>query len=313
MPKNALFIFFLPFLSLLAACEREARIDLETLPPELVVIANFSDLDTMEVVVSKTRPVLEEQDVEYVSDAIVEVFIDGFFADRLEYVSSPVPQIPGYYLSSGVVAREKRHYRLTVDAPGFERAEAECTMPVPAGIDTGFTSLLIEKQEVDEHYNLATITVGVKVLNPEPPLNYYHLNFYHEGFDLSIQPNGDTLRTAFYSLPLITISNDDAIPVVPYIDNRGVLFTDDALSGNDGELSFSCSFQYRRSDQELSDFIIELRSVSPEYYLYHRSLALQYISGLDPFSEPVILYTNVKNGNGVFAGFISRFYRVEIK
>ncbi|MDV7393939.1 DUF4249 family protein, partial [Arthrospira platensis SPKY1] len=71
------------------------------------------------------------------------------------------------------------------------------------------------------------------------------------------------------------------------------------------------TFQFRHIDQLLGDLEIELRSVSPEYFNYHRSLARQYQASPDPFSEPVILYSNIEGGQGIFAGFVPRTYRVD--
>ncbi|MBK8490970.1 MAG: DUF4249 domain-containing protein [Saprospirales bacterium] len=298
-------------LSFFPACEREVDLNLGESNPEVVVLANFSDLDTLEVVVSKSRSVLDQGPMEAIPDAVVELYVDDFFADRLGFVPSPIPQIPGYYYSTDVVPQAGERLRLTVDALGFDPVEGECTMPFPVEIDTGYTALRIEIEELDLFYNQANITVDIKVLDPSNISNYYHLNFYMQGFDFRIDTEGDTLKTAFYSLPLSIFSNDDAIPLVPYIDDRGVLFTDDALEANHGKLSFHGTFQYRRSDQLLGDFLIELRATSPEYYLYHSSLARQYQASQDPFSEPVILYSNIDNGQGIFAAFLSRFYRVE--
>lgn len=307
--RNLLFPFFLS-LVFFVACERELQIDLNGVKPELVVLANFSDLDTMEVVVSKSRPVLDQEQAVYLPNANVELFINDKFADRLTFVASPIPQIPGYYHSKEVVPQPGDRLRLTVDAAGFPSAAAESTMPLPVGIDTAFTALLIEIHEVDLFFNQATITAHIKVLDPPGP-HFYHLNFYMQGYDYRIDIEGDTLKTNFYSLPLVTFPLDDAIPLIPYLDDRGVLFTDDALEVDDGELSFTATFQYRRSDQLLGHFLIELRSASPEYYDYHRSLVRQYQASQDPFAEPVILYSNVENGQGIFAGFVSRFYIVK--
>lgn len=152
------------FLLLFTACERDLDFNLQDLKPELVVLANFSDLDTLEVVVSKSRPALDQDAPEYIPNANVKLFVDNSFADQLSFVSSPILQIPGYYLSSGVVPQPGEHLRVTVDAPGYPSVEAESTMPYPVGIDTGFTSLLIEIEEVDLFYNQANITAHIKIL-----------------------------------------------------------------------------------------------------------------------------------------------------
>lgn len=303
----------IPFVALLffTACERDARLDLDNNSPEVVVLSNFSDLDTLEVVVGKTRPVLEEGRAEYIPDARVTLFINGFFADSLKYKDHPVSQIPGYYLSSRIVPQPGDHYRLLVEAPGFDPVAGESIMPFPVPIDTGFTSLVIEKEQIGEELSQATIKVRLKVLYEPGAENYFHLNFYQQGFDFQLDQEGDTIKFPFFSLPLAVTSDDDGIPLVPYIENRGVLFTEEAFEGNQGVLSFTLRFQYYPQSQILGDFLIEMRTASPEYYLYHRSLARQHQAGQHPFSEPVILYSNIGNGHGVFGAFTSRFYLVE--
>lgn len=302
----------MPLLALLAlsACERDARLDLGDLNPEIVVLSNFSDLDTLEVVVSKTRPVLDEGRVEYPSDATVVLFVNGFFADTLQYVPSPVFQIPPYYLSSRIVPRPGDHCRLVVSVPGFDQVKGESSMPFPASIDTGFTQLEVEKEQMGEGLVQATLKVKLKIPDAQDPGNFFHLSFYQEGYDYLIDQDGDTIKFPFFSLPLAVTPDDDDIPFVSYIENRGLLFSGEALESNQGILSFTLAFQYNANQQILSDFIIELRTASEEYYKYHRSLARQHQAGQHPFSEPVILYSNIENGQGVFAAFVSRFYRV---
>jgi hypothetical protein len=308
--KRSILYICAGFWLLFSACEREARIDLGAFETEIVVLANFSNADTLEVVVGKSQSVISQSSPKYVSDALVELYVDGFYTDQLSFESSPIPQIPGYYLSKKVVPEPGAHYRLVVEVPGFDPVEGACSMPFPVELDEGFTSALLETELIDAENALATIRIAVKVLDLPGVSNFYHLNFYQEGFDFQIDEDGDTLKTSFFSLPLVMESDDDQIPLIPYIESRGVLFSDEALEKNRGELSFTSTFQYRHIDQLLDDLQIELRSVSPEYFNYHRSLARQYQASPDPFSEPVILYSNIEGGQGVFAGFVPLFYRV---
>jgi hypothetical protein len=303
----------IPFVAFLVftACERDAQLDLNNNSPEVVVLSNFSDLDTLEVVVSKTRPVLDEGKPEYISNARLVLYVNGFFADTFQYVASPVLQAPGYYISSKVVPKPGDRCSLVVEVPGFDPVKGESRMPFPVFIDTAFTMLVVEKEQIDEELSQATIEVKLKVLHEPGVENYFHLNFYQQGFDFQLDQEGDTIKFPFFSLPLVVAPGDDEIPLVPYIENRGVLFTEQALEGNQGILSFSLKFQYYPQSQILDDFLIELRTTSREYYLYHRSLARQHQAGQHPFSEPVILYSNIENGHGIFAGFTPRFYRVE--
>ncbi|MFZ2899701.1 MAG: DUF4249 domain-containing protein [Saprospiraceae bacterium] len=302
---------FVALLVLFSACERDARLDLNSNGPEVVVLSNFSDLDPLEVVVSETRPVLGEEGVEYIPDARVVLYINGFLADTLRYVASPLLQTPGYYVSSVVAPKPGDRCSLVVEAPGFDPVTGESRIPLPVLIDTAFTTLVFEEEQIDETLSQATIEVKLKVLHEPGGENYFHLNFYQQGFDFQLDQEGDTIKFPFFSLPLPVTPGDDGTPLVPYIENRGVLFTEQALEGNQGILSFTMKFQYYPQSQLLEDFHIELRTTSREYFLYHRSLARQHQAGQHPFSEPVILYSNIENGHGIFAGFTPRFFRVE--
>jgi len=45
-----------------------------------------------------------------------------------------------------------------------------------------------------------------------------------------------------------------------------------------------------------------LRTVTEDYYLYHSTLTRQVNSG-NPLSDGVVIYDNIVNGEGIFAGY----------
>ena len=49
-------------------------------------------------------------------------------------------------------------------------------------------------------------------------------------------------------------------------------------------------------------FYISLYSISKDYYLYAVTSQAQQNTNGSPFSEPVMVYNNIKNGYGIFAG-----------
>jgi hypothetical protein len=53
--------------------------------------------------------------------------------------------------------------------------------------------------------------------------------------------------------------------------------------------------------------MVYLKSLEEDYYQYEKSKHLYYENGDgdDPFTEPVLIYSNVENGLGVFGGFSS--------
>lgn len=293
-----------------AGCVRPLDLEVDTGSSKLAVICNFSDSHALEVVVSSTRSVLDEGAVSYVRDARVQVFEQGQFIEELEFIDSEDEMVPPRFQSQILVPKPGILYMIQVHAPGFETVTAYSTIPPKVSIDTGTVVFSMQLVEEDILYNRADFQVSIRITDPAEDGNFYHLNFYQEAYDYRINIYGDTVREQFFSLPLRIEPLDWSIPMIPYFDNRGVLMKDDTFSGQTITLSFQGSFRFRRNDQLLGDFIIELRSVSREYYLYHSALARQQQSGTGLFVDPIILFNNIQNGQGVFAGYSSQFYIV---
>ncbi|MCB0707080.1 MAG: DUF4249 domain-containing protein [Saprospiraceae bacterium] len=309
--KYPLYLSFV-LLALLSSCEDPVDLGIPLVDPKLVIISNFSDLDTLEVVISKSQNAFEDGPTEYVSNAKVDIFQGNTYLETLKFVDINDAIFPSYYVSDFLVPEIGKTYTIEVSAPGFETVKAVNTIPGPATLDSTTLNLELDIVQQDLTFNQVNFTVSLKLKDPPGIENYYHLSFYQEGFDYKIDINGDTIREAFFSLPLAVEELGGDVPLVPYIDRRGVLLKDSDMTGSTLELlTFEGNFLFRRNDQLLGDFIIELRTVSEEYYLYHTSLARQYQSSLDPFSDPVILFNNIENGCGIFAGFISRFYLLD--
>ena len=100
-------------------------------------------------------------------------------------------------------------------------------------------------------------------------------------------------------------TNDTIIEPLSYY-NEYVLKDD---KGKDGQV-FSANFNYKESGATNSPigFEIILMKVDVNYYNYHKTLN-NYSSG-DPFAEPVILFSNIQNGLGVFCNFQTEKRRV---
>jgi hypothetical protein len=286
-------------------------IDLADQDPRIVVLSNFSELDTLEVVVSKSRSAFDSGPAEYLADASVAIFREGKIVEQLEYTIPDNPLIPPYFSSNFLVPEPEVEYTLRVAAPGLEPVEAKGLIPQAIPLDSSSLSFRQEVTQQDFFFNEAEFEIELEILDPLPQGDFYHLSFYQQGFNFRINMDGDTVKSPFYSLPLTLDPADDGIPLVSYLDERGVLIRDESMSLANRTLRFSGNFLYRRNDQLLGDFLIELRTVTSDYYLFHTSLARQAQASADPLSDPVILYSNVENGYGIFTGFASAFYLVE--
>lgn len=83
-------------------------------------------------------------------------------------------------------------------------------------------------------------------------------------------------------------------------------FKDEFFSdkGNDGKkISLSMvSFSFNKSIYDSSFVKIYVLTTDKDYYLYHQSLK-NYSGGDDPFTEISPIYTNIKGGLGIIAGY----------
>ena len=300
-------------LLLVLGCERVVDLGLDAQAPKLVLVSNFSPLDTIECVVSKSIPVLETGTVEYVPDATVQIFKEDELLDQFQFISSDNPPFPSYYLSNSIVPEPGSFYTIRVEAPGFEPIQSTNYIPEAVEADSGNFGFNVSVTEENFFDNLVEFDLTMRILDPASEENYYHLVFYQEGFTYKEDSSGviDTI-SQFFSLPLSITVGDDNVPLTPYVNGRGVLVRDEEFDGNIQVFNFSGSFLYHRFEQLLGDFIIEVRSVTREYYLYHSTLVQQYQASFDPLSDPVIIFNNVENGFGNFSGFNTRFYRVPV-
>lgn len=94
--------------------------------------------------------------------------------------------------------------------------------------------------------------------------------------------------------------NDESYKLDLYLDNY-VLY-DWENSG----FSFD-SISYRMRNYEI---YVELRTISEGMYNYLRTLNMQLVNRLNPFSEPVSVFSNIENGVGIFAGYSEELIKI---
>jgi len=91
----------------------------------------------------------------------------------------------------------------------------------------------------------------------------------------------------------------------------GLLLTDALLMENNMNLDLLVKTlgPISRNKERFKELQIELRTVSEEYYKFHKSVALQLSSSQSgfPVLEPIRTYTNIIGGQGIFASYRSTF------
>lgn len=69
-------------------------------------------------------------------------------------------------------------------------------------------------------------------------------------------------------------------------------------------------------NKDFLDYRVQVIEGSPAYYQYRltglRHMRAQYSDFWNPM-EPIIMFSNIENGYGIFAGFQSKIYKIDLK
>lgn len=287
--KNKIFFQSLAaifLLSFFTSCERDADVELPKTEPKLVLVSFITPQDTaLKVTVTRSQPIFEPYSVNTnsaVADATVimastTASVQLTFDAALQYYTAPSTAFP---INAG------SSYTLTVTTPAGESAEATTTVPLNNPV-SGFSISMTDSLYADPNFIQLTADFT------------YGMNDFA----------GEENRYRFFSAVIIrdTVTNDTTS--LRFVNQ---LFTDNNKDGQTiqatlrGEWSGYDPF----GNQKVIGYDCWMFNVNHDYYKYHTSL--YNYSGDDPFSEPTIIYTNVKDGLGVFAaanGVKYRFYR----
>ncbi len=292
------FFYAIALLALFSACESPVEIDLSGLETKLAVISNFAPDQPLQVRVSKTQSVINSDSPEYIKDASVLLYRGTAFLETLQ----PMPgdaNTPPIYITQNFQPEVGEVYTLKVEAPGFKQVQATSKIPAPARI----RALDVSNISVQPMGNELTFKYRVTFVFDDPAVeaNFYHLNFYQQIWNYKIE-EGDTVITGNWLRRIEFSSQNDNNSLIAYFDG-GVLFDDASFNGKIVGYSFDLETGIQPEKHLLGKMFAELRTVSKEYYLFHNSLSRQQTSNGGPLSEPVIIYNNIENGRGIFAGY----------
>jgi len=255
--------------------------------PRLVMNALLEPTDTIRVFLTKSQgmlEVIENDEFEYVMDG--QVFLkteDGktFPFGYIEIINTYHPY--AFYYLAGHEFNVNENYEIVAQSPDFKEVSAKVQLPEKVPIKE------ISYRNLGPYESFSThdlLEFTLKFDDP-PVANFYELTgrFYGQS---------TTDENSFFSGDL----NPD--PVNPAYErdswtNPGILFDDVLLNGNDSELVFRATFP---RDFEL-DVTIELAHISESYFRYEETVGLQHRNRGDFLSQPVLVYTNIRNGLGI--------------
>jgi hypothetical protein len=278
------------------SCERETQIDIPRQDPKLVAESRQGQGDRPEARISRTRsttdpmPPYGASDPNIVKNAIVLLYENDVFRDTLKYdVAEEKYKAPTATVAAG------KTYKLVATAPGFPAAEAISITPALVPINS---------------YTLTHDARNDRDGNPQDELkivfndnggteDFYlvRLKAGYGGYLYCVNTNDKDVEKLVYDDPLYP---EECLP------SDRLLIADANFNGTTKTLIFfvsAHSLDPQVTSSGTSRATVELLHINKDYYRYIKSLNSYENATDNPFAEPVNLYSNVKNGYGLFTTF----------
>lgn len=258
------------------ACETELDDSSIKYRPRLVVNSFVNSDDYFSVHVSKTIAMSDTAYPDPIETATV-VVNDGVQDHTLTYNLGLSKYLANFKPVAG------KQYTVRVSATDFNTAEGTMTLPNKLSSPK---STWVDQTGFDEN-GFETGTLTCYIADPRDERNYYEINLYR--FD-------DFTQEWLIMAPNTTdpFLNQNASKT----DLGGYLIDDRTFNGGNRKFDFITSYGSAGSAYK---YLVEVRSLSDEYYRYLQSLA-NYRKSSGLFSDPTPIYSNITNGRGICAG-----------
>ena len=244
--------------------------------PKLVVSCFISPQDTMKSVrLSYSTPLFSNNNNNTAPPPVVDATV--VISNGNNSATIPVgANFNTYQLPTGafpIIAGQT--YSLSIATTKGEKVSASCRVPL-----SNIASL-----DVDRKDSTPIITTYTTRWNDIPnETNYYRLYYLITHNDSNINSSG----SSFWDYNEINLFNDNKKDGKEFVIKR--------------------IYSYDVNDTTKRYFHAFVMNIDVEYYRYQYSL--EHNTGYDPFSEPSPIYTNIKNGLGIFAAYQKKYKRI---
>ncbi len=122
-----------------------------------------------------------------------------------------------------------------------------------------------------------------------------------------IDPNDDTSFKKISIQPIHSVKG-----VLPLPERKSILIESKELNSQFAFLNLQATIDVNLLDINEGVYL-KLKTVTEDHYRYHFTLAKEIESTYAPLSEPVVNYTNIDDGIGLFSGFSSTVHTLPFK
>lgn len=289
---------------LATACEKTVKVDIPKKDPKLVINGLLVKGETVSLHIGKSRGVLDPDNFttslieQYtVKNATVALFENGISIDTLAYRASDYT----YYSPRNRVARDGAVYMIKATAPGFTMA-AEASSQVPSqSVIAGVVWVRNARTDAGG-YPMDDITI--KLNDPAAEKNFYLVQI-HTASPYTSFPGGFWCVSSS-DKDLEPPAETDPLDQESCYNGHRMLMKDVNFNGGFKQLRLSMeSAQLNNyidpTDGRLYRPYVKVFRITEDHFRFMRSMDIYDASTENPFAEPTNVFTNVKNGYGIFS------------
>ena len=315
----------------LFGCTRSIEIPFPDPKPRIVVNGLFTSDSTWKIHISQSGSL---EDTAFLFPPITNAKLNLYENDV--YIGSPVHFSNGNYRLDSYPSIGKT-YKLTVEAPGFSSVEAVDSLPGRVKNPGGFWNLETPVPLIDEYgtsYTSFLLNLGFEDISQER--NFYHLSVFKRDSCTCFFPRSQTQleNTLMDQLSRLELDVDEPLSdpnsrksgialiqdisfkdsrkeINFYLDSMALFYILEVPASNSDSIdrNYFNTITYGQlpptpeSPRLFIKLYADFRSISETLYQYEVSYFRQSYGTADPFYEFGNVYSNIKNGLGIFAGY----------
>jgi hypothetical protein len=313
--KNYIVISLL--LLVIVSCTKTIEFDDEGFANQLVVTSIISPGNHFQAYLTHSNSILEDQKPNPPAEGSLELY------ENENLIKEFSTQL-GAFSDSLVDFKAGKTYRFVVNSKG-KKLETETTIPEAAVLVSADTVSV--KNEYGQREFIFKLTI-----NDVPGEDFYRIVVMKESLTTSDYITQENQKKTAYYLDRAQYSLQSEDPVFKSVynnfgddlinygpNNDYFIFPDDYFQGKEYTLQFAVwnyGYSYYNpygngnpgnpnggNGVIYEKTTIHIQRLSKDFYLYLKYLKLYDHYRDNPFAEPVPVYSNVKNGAGIFAGF----------
>lgn len=286
----------------MSSCETIIDLDLPEHEPAITLNCFFHTDTTITVLIYENRFILDD-DLEFdpIENATVSLYSEGSLIGVLSEDSIPARYQLNFYPEAGVA------YTITAEKEGFETVEATDIIPGPLA-ELKIISIEPQLTDYGPEYHL------IYSIEDLPGKDYYETRLFkwRHSYDSYYDEEADTVYYYYRGDVLREINYYEVRAELNEFQDIRVnkLFSDELFDSRtrEFEIAFggyptSVIVKGEPNNEDTGSYVLQVRHVSEDYYMYQTTASLQSEVDGNPLAEPVQVFGNVTNGYGIFAGY----------